>query len=52
MNHCSRKKRLEIVQPEKQKNKKESCKNTLLSQVGSFMNWGKKKTGLGPTFSW
>jgi D-alanine-D-alanine ligase-like ATP-grasp enzyme len=50
MNHCSRKKRLEIVQPEKQKNKKESCKNTLLSQVGSFMNWGKKRQVWVPLF--
>jgi hypothetical protein len=50
MNHRSEKKRLEIVQPEKQKRKLQkhiTFAGLIIHQLGK-----KEKTGLGPTFSW
>jgi hypothetical protein len=48
MNHCSEKKTPWDCAT--WKTKKQSCKNTLLSQVGSFINWGKKRQVWVPLF--
>jgi hypothetical protein len=50
MNHRSEKKRLEIVQPEKQKRKLQ--KTHYFRRFDHSSTGKKEKTGLGPTFSW
>jgi len=53
MNHCSEKKRNEIVQPEKQKKQKRKLQKHITFAGLIIHELGRKKrAGLGPTFSW
>jgi len=54
MNHCSEKKRNEIVQPEKQKKKQKRKLQKHITFAGLIIHelGRKKRAGLGPTFSW